>query len=431
MRKLLPLILTIAIFIAISTISASAASAWVSGPSSVESGSEVTFSVQASGSEGITGLSGTLVPESGIVITSVSGCPSGWMSASNTNAISIAGTNAVTSLEVVVRCKVTGDVGSTKTLTLSGAKISDSNGADTAAGSPSKTITIAAPKSGENNLASLSISGHPISFSAGTTSYDIGKVPFETKSLNISATAKDPAASVSISGNSLVVGDNYVKVNVTAANGSVKTYTIKVNREQDPNYVPGSDGTLSELTISHGDLSPVFDSKVKEYVVYVPFEVDVFSAMGKANAELAKEVKNVEDQKLEIGVNEIKVVCTAEDDSVTEYTIYVVRMDEFGGKDTVGLPASLIDLPVDEPTDVPVDETKGFVITPLIAGGIGLVCLLIGFGIGALVFKKKKAKAPVEEKVPEILEIDEYEDLSNIEKDDDVNDLVNKYLDDE
>lgn len=431
MKKLIPLILTIAIFVVLSTVSASAASAWVSGPSSAESGSEVTFSVQASGSEGITGLSGTLIPDSGVVITSVSGCPSGWMSASNTNAISIAGTNPVTSLEVVVRCKVTGDVGATKTLTFSNVKISDANGADSGAGASSKTITIAAPKSGDNTLSSLSISGHSISFSAGNTSYDIGKVPFETKSLNISATATDSAASVSISGNSLVVGDNYVKVNVTAANGAVKTYTIKVKREQDPNYVPGSDGSLSELVVSHGDLSPAFDTKIKEYVVYVPFEVDVFSVTGKATAELAKEVKNIEDQKLEIGVNELKVVCTAEDESKTTYTVYVVRMDEFGGKDTVGLPASLIDLPVEEPTDAPVDETKGFVITPLIAGGIGLVCLLIGFGIGALVFKKKKAKAPVEKKAPEILEIDEYEDLSNIEKDDDVNDLVNKYLDDE
>lgn len=446
MKRLIPLIFTIAIFVAVSTISASA-SVSLSGPSSAESGSTITFSVQASSSGGITGLSATIVPESGLVVESVSGCPSGWMSASNTNAISVAGANAVNSVEVYIKCRITGDPGSSKTLSLSGAKVSDANGADTSEGSRSKTVTISTPKSGDNTLASLSIAGHAISFSPSTTSYSIGTVSFDTKSLSINANANDSDAKVSVSGNSLVVGDNYVKVNVTAPNGSVKTYTIKVTREQDPNYVPGSDGSLSSLTISHGDLSPAFDKKIQEYVVYVPFEVDLFSATGTANAALAKGVKNVADQKLEVGVNEIPIVCTAEDDSKTTYTVYVVRMDEFGGKETIGLPASLSDIYLQDDPAEPEAETedvaapeKGFEITPLIAGGIGLLCLLLGFGIGTLIFKKMATVDPEPEfpvfeepEVPTYVEpmpeTTEYEDVSSsTEIDDDVDDLINKYL---
>ncbi|MBR5015993.1 MAG: hypothetical protein IKX52_04155, partial [Clostridia bacterium] len=96
MKKILLITLTIAALVALVVIPANAASVSLSGPSSAESGSEVTFAVTAGGSEGITGFSATIVPESGLVVESVSGCPSGWMSASNTNAISIAGSNSVT-----------------------------------------------------------------------------------------------------------------------------------------------------------------------------------------------------------------------------------------------------------------------------------------------------------------------------------------------
>ncbi|MBR5991187.1 MAG: cadherin-like beta sandwich domain-containing protein, partial [Clostridia bacterium] len=396
MKKILLITLTIAALVALVVIPANAASVSLSGPSSAESGSEVTFAVTAGGSEGITGFSATIVPESGLVVESVSGCPSGWMSASNTNAISIAGSNSVTGIEVYIKCKVTGDVGATKTLSLANVKVSDANANDSTLGAPSKSISIAAPKSGENRLASLSVAGYSLSpaFSENTTSYSIGEVPYDVGSVTVNATAKDSAAKVSTQGTALAVGQNYVKVNVTAPNGSVKTYTIGVTRKQDPNYKPSTDGSVAEIAVSYGDLSPAFDSKIKEYVVYVPYEVEKMTVSGRAAAQLAKGVKNIEEQELKVGINELVLQCTAEDDSVTDYTIYVVRMDEFGGKDTVGLPASLInaDKPEPEETTEPSDddnqaEPEKLGNNWLVTAGAGVLCLLIGGGAGFLIPK--------------------------------------------
>lgn len=96
------------------------------------------------------------------------------------------------------------------------------------------TVTINAPytASGNNNLSSLSISPGTLSpgFSAGTTSYS-ASVSNSTTSVAVSAKAADGKAKVAVWGNTgLSVGNNTVTVQVTAENGSKKTYTITVNR---------------------------------------------------------------------------------------------------------------------------------------------------------------------------------------------------------
>lgn len=95
-------------------------------------------------------------------------------------------------------------------------------------------VTINAPQtaSGNNNLSSLSISPGTLSpgFSAGTTNYK-DWVSNSTTSVAVSAQAADGKAKVAVWGNTgLDVGDNTVTVQVTAENGSKKTYTITVNR---------------------------------------------------------------------------------------------------------------------------------------------------------------------------------------------------------
>ena len=96
------------------------------------------------------------------------------------------------------------------------------------------TVTINAPytASGNNNLSALSISPGTLSpgFSAGTTSYS-ASVSNSTTSVAVSARAADSKAKVAVWGNTgLSVGNNTVTVQVTAENGSKKTYTITVNR---------------------------------------------------------------------------------------------------------------------------------------------------------------------------------------------------------
>lgn len=96
------------------------------------------------------------------------------------------------------------------------------------------TVTINAPytASGNNNLSALSISPGTLSpgFSAGTTSYS-ASVSNSTTSVAVSAKAADGKAKVAVWGNTgLSVGNNTITVQVTAENGSKKTYTITVNR---------------------------------------------------------------------------------------------------------------------------------------------------------------------------------------------------------
>ena len=94
------------------------------------------------------------------------------------------------------------------------------------------TINAKPTASGNNNLSSLSISPGTLSpgFSAGTTSYSAW-VSNSTTSVAVSAKAADGKARVAVWGNTgLSVGNNTVTVQVTAENGSKKTYTINVNR---------------------------------------------------------------------------------------------------------------------------------------------------------------------------------------------------------
>ena len=94
------------------------------------------------------------------------------------------------------------------------------------------TINAQPTASSNNNLGSLSISPGTLSpgFSAGTTSYR-ASVSNSTTSVAVSATAADGKARVAVWGNTgLDVGNNTVTVQVTAENGSKKTYTITVNR---------------------------------------------------------------------------------------------------------------------------------------------------------------------------------------------------------
>ena len=112
--------------------------------------------------------------------------------------------------------------------------IVDSNGdfLDVTPGWSTVTISAKPTASGNNNLSSLSISPGTLSpgFSAGTTSYSAW-VSNSTTSVAVSAKAADGKAKVAVWGNTgLSVGNNTITVQVTAENGSKKTYTITVNR---------------------------------------------------------------------------------------------------------------------------------------------------------------------------------------------------------
>ena len=109
---------------------------------------------------------------------------------------------------------------------------SSSSSTSTSTGSSSTTST-ETEESSNANLSNLGIRPNDFSgFQPGTTTYNV-TVPEDVDSVEVYATAQDSSATVSGTGNqTLQYGANVLNVVVTAENGTTKTYTINVNREE-------------------------------------------------------------------------------------------------------------------------------------------------------------------------------------------------------
>lgn len=191
-------------------------------------------------------------------------------------------------------------------------------------------------RSSNNKLASLSVNNGSLSpgFSANTENYTMS-VPYSVSSLNIKATAEDSKAKVSISNQDNLVAEETtnVKITVTAENGSSKVYTIAVTREKDPNKVLSTNNYLSELSVSVGQLSPVFNKEQQKYVVYLPYEVESIEVTAVAeDTRYATITKDIPD-KLSVGNNQYKFTVTAEDNSIREYIVVVYRGESVVNQD--------------------------------------------------------------------------------------------------
>ena len=109
----------------------------------------------------------------------------------------------------------------------------------------SKSIKV---QSAVNTLKSISINGNALAnFDKNTTNYNIN-----TKSSKMTIDAVRTSKKSTLTGTGekkLVCGNNIYKLTVKAQNGSIKEYTITVNRTCDLNYLKGinvSSGTRSE-----------------------------------------------------------------------------------------------------------------------------------------------------------------------------------------
>lgn len=319
---------------------ADAAGASFTGSGSLRPGDSVVVTFSVSGS-GILAIQGSLTYDTGsLELTSVNQLVSSPWSmdmngstivlydASQTSPLSSA---SVFSATFYVKSGVS--PGTTVSATVSGISVTDGN-ADSSLGSATWSATIAAPLSDNANLSSLSCSNASLSpsFSAGTTTYSC-TVPYDVTELALSYSTADDGAWAWTYGNDLVVGSNTVSVVVTAANGNTRYYNIYVTRQQDPNYVPSSNALLSELTVSPGTLSPAFTPEGKEYVVYLPYEVESAQVSGVAQDGKALSVTGSSSDKLKVGDNPLTVVCLAEDNATRQtYTVHVYRMPAFAGR---------------------------------------------------------------------------------------------------
>lgn len=409
---LLLLVLCIAWLLPLST-SAASASASLTGPGTVRAGDTITLSFNLNGS-GIFGASGTLSYDSNqVTLTGTTQkIASPWAVEFNGNnfvAYDNNLTNPIKSNTTVFTAtfKVKSlATGTSVKISYTGVKASDGN-ADANVGTVTYSVTIAAPMSTDNNLASLTVSNATISpaFSAGTTNYT-ASVPFDISKLNVSATAADSKAKVSVNSPNLTPnGTTNVTITVTAENGAKKTYTIAVTRAQDPNYQASGNNNLSGITVEGFLLSPIFTPENTQYVIWLPYETESVKIGGTAADAKASVTVEGGDALAAGRDNPVKVICTAENGDTKEYTVIVKRaaahdgstdvLPEDTSSDTATATTDSRNTETDATTDIstgniqtPVAETNGFPLWMLIVAGVA--GLLLGFLTAFFIFRKSK-----------------------------------------
>lgn len=212
-------------------------------------------------------------------------------------------------------------------------------------------------------------------FDPETTSYTLN-VGADVEKLEIKAAPNDEKATVEITGNeSLVAGDNAVKITVTAQDGTTRIYTINVKKGEVTTL------GLSSLRINGYTLSPKFASNVYEYKINVlDPNITNLDISAVANDENAK-VEITGNTNLIKGENIITITVTSED-----------------GKEKV-----VYQIIVNKDSDVLVTTNKKDMI---IYGGIVVGVILIFVIIIIIVKSKKKKKQQINNDAA-----DDYSDL--------------------
>lgn len=212
-------------------------------------------------------------------------------------------------------------------------------------------------------------------FDPETTSYTLN-VGADVEKLEIKAAPNDEKATVEITGNeSLVAGDNAVKIMVTAQDGTTRIYTINVKKGEATTL------GLSSLKINGYTLSPKFSSNVYEYKINVlDPNITKLDVLATANVENAK-VEVTGNTNLVKGENTITITVTSED-----------------GKEKV-----IYQILVNKDSDVTATTNKKDMI---IYGGIVVGVILIFVIIIIVVKSRKKKKQPTNNN-----NADDYSDL--------------------
>ena len=400
-KKLFRAVLSMAaaLLIAVSALprTAYAAGASLSGSSSVQPGNSVTLTLSVDSK--ISGLTADLNCGEGLTFTNYSCSVSGWSILVNKNQFNAWGFNSASGGVITVTLKVASGAqpGAALSAKFENIVATENGDNDLNLGTASWSGSVGAAPSDNCSLSAIMCGNFTLSpaFSPDTTYYTT-KVPYSVSKLSLDYNRADKGQKVSISGTELAVGVNTVTLKVTAANGNTRTYVIEATREQDPNYKPSTDASLSELTVEGVSLSPAFSSTVTDYIVYVPFETKTVKLAAAANDSKAHGIGGTGEVAIEKeGDNVLVVTCTAED-RVTkkEYTVHVLRMPQYTGTvPTVSIP-ELTPEPEPEPEpEVPMLQIPVNVKLPLlgevrtvvaIGGGVVLALILL-FLLGLLI----------------------------------------------
>jgi hypothetical protein len=204
-------------------------------------------------------------------------------------------------------------------------------------GTPKIYTIMVLRKNNNANLSSLSLSSGELSpgFSSGISSYT---TTVANESITVTPTKADLNANVRVRVNGgeyqaassplpLEVGANTVEIQVTAEDGTIKIYSIEVER------LSGI-ADLSTLSLSAGELNPLFDRDTIAYSAIVPNETDTLTVYAPAYDEMAVTEIRMNGGVyapvdtpllLQVGTNTLEVKVTAPNGNTKVYTVAVTR----------------------------------------------------------------------------------------------------------
>lgn len=198
-------------------------------------------------------------------------------------------------------------------------------------------------ESGEARLKNLGINPEQYDFTGFTsdvTEYAT-EVPNEVTEIEIYATAINSSAQITGTGKiELKEGKNDLTVEVIAANGTKKIYTISVTRKESENVAGTTEKKLglSILSIKGVTLNPTFNTETYEYTVDITEELASLEIQTEAN-EQDVTVEVIGNENLHDGENTITILVKSKEvDKVTTYQIIVnknVAKEEAFGKEEI------------------------------------------------------------------------------------------------
>lgn len=173
-------------------------------------------------------------------------------------------------------------------------------------------------KSANKALKELSVEGYELSpeFNPETTKYSL-TLKDTDKILQIKATPADEKSTYTIDGNEdFKVGNNIVKITVTAEDGTARIYTITVSKTNEAGEVEGL--KLSKLQIANATLEPSFDPAITNYTITVddPSTIKAESIVAVAEDPDAK-VTTAENTQSDSGEKIITVMIESKDGTKT------------------------------------------------------------------------------------------------------------------
>ena len=183
------------------------------------------------------------------------------------------------------------------------------------------TINVIRGNEGTGNtfLSSLSLSSGSITFNKNTFEYET-KVLYNVRNIEVLATTEDKNSKYTTSGgNGLVVGENIIKITVTAENGDTKDYIVKVNRLKEGESF-GDNANAKNITVKNYDLKFEYNKLSYKLVIKDEDSLDINVVMDDPNSTY----RILGNSKLKDG-SIIEIVTTSTDGTSKTYTITITK----------------------------------------------------------------------------------------------------------